>query len=376
VYVETVVPLISAKQNLPGVRNLDLQLAARRDSYSITGANLGVAVGAAPPEPAIKVTQKLSSLDPTASIRFQPIEAVTFRASYGTGFLPPDVSQLVPEAPSEGSGLDLGLTDPRRGNEPVGTFTNLSGGNPDLRPEKSTSLSAGVILTPRAMPGLRLSVDWIRIRKRDNVASFGADQKTIDSELFIPGYITRGPASGGYDVGPIQIINSEYLNVARQEVEAVDFTLDYRLQSESWGTFTISAGATHNLHNVTQVIATTPEVELLKTNVVLPWNANAELGWERHNWTLDWAARYLDSYCLLTGCLSGPSTVAQGSRSIGSQIYHDVGAAYHFGFADVRVVVKNVFDRQPPTLTTTPYYSTLADARVRSYLLSVSKNFF
>ncbi|HAN67291.1 MAG TPA: hypothetical protein DCQ70_02195, partial [Halieaceae bacterium] len=39
-------------------------------------------------------------------------------------------------------------------------FLTVKGGNPDLNPETSTSVSAGAIWTPVVLPGLRVSLDF------------------------------------------------------------------------------------------------------------------------------------------------------------------------------------------------------------------------
>ena len=104
-------------------------------------------------------------------MRWSPIEDVTFRGSYTTGYLPPTLDQLTK---LEGV-LGVDARDPLRGGEPIGIpgpFGNeiqgFYGGNPDVKPETSKTWSVGVILTPRFLSGLRFSADWTRITKNDN----------------------------------------------------------------------------------------------------------------------------------------------------------------------------------------------------------------
>ncbi len=120
-YLEVRLPLVSSHNALPGVRELELQLAGRHDRYETEGSSATQATVA-------RVTNKVHSTDPTVGLRYAPLEDVMFRASYGTGFVPPGVTDLVPAAPSSLPGNLLGLVDPRRGGEPVsGTITLLSG---------------------------------------------------------------------------------------------------------------------------------------------------------------------------------------------------------------------------------------------------------
>src|SRR5690606_10817895 len=120
------------------------------------------------------------------------------RASYGTGFLPPSIQQSTP--PDETLVYPLGqfgLTDPMRGDEPLGTVSLTRTGSVDefmLRPEQSESWSAGFVLTPQTLAGLRVSADWTRIRKTDNITSlFTFRQSDLAYEAHVPGFIKRAP---------------------------------------------------------------------------------------------------------------------------------------------------------------------------------------
>jgi outer membrane receptor protein involved in Fe transport len=109
-------------------------------------------------------------------MRYSPIKDVVLRGSYGTGFLPPSISQIVSSAPVN---FDIFASDPKRGGgapQIINTSLIFSG-NPNLRPERSHSLSLGAILQPRFIENLRLSVDYTRIKKTDEIQSL--DPQTI-----------------------------------------------------------------------------------------------------------------------------------------------------------------------------------------------------
>ena len=208
-YVEATLPFVSARNAHVGIRAADLVLSARRDAYDLRAANnVSIVPGMPPANPAERSDRDFSSVDYTAAFRYQPLESLTLRASYGTGFTPPSLANLVPSPPEL---LDLGArdyTDPRRGNELMGVVEFAFGGNPDLRPEESQSTSLGLIFVPPALPGLRTSVDWVRIDKRDNVTVIAFDPTTLAIEDNLPaGTIGRGPPSGGFAVGPIVKFN-------------------------------------------------------------------------------------------------------------------------------------------------------------------------
>lgn len=384
-YAEASIPLVSSAQNWPGVRSLDLQLAVRRDEYKLHSSNLTTFVpGVTSPDPRITVDSPgLSSVDPTYGLRWQLMPDVTLRASYGTGFIPPDLSDTVPGPIYQGDGASFLLTDPRRGNETLGVFDFPTGGNPDLRPEESTSRSAGIILTPRFAPGLRMSLDWTRIKKRNNVALIDPTQENVNNELLIPGFIVRGPPSDGYEVGPIIQINNTLLNIARETVEAYDLAFNYRWETGRWGSFELSGDGSRRVHNQKQILKFLPVIE----NALLApeWKATAAIDWDWRQWRLNWTVRYLDRYFLLS---DGTILPIQGSRAVASQTYHDVQVRYQFNEAsgrglagdilsglEVQIGVRNIFDKDPPfDASSQQFYSTYGDPRGASYYVSLTKS--
>ena len=53
------------------------------------------------------------------------------------------------------------IADPVGGKHrnPAGQYNGLLGGNPNLKPEKATTKTVGVVLQPRFIPRLALTVD-------------------------------------------------------------------------------------------------------------------------------------------------------------------------------------------------------------------------
>jgi iron complex outermembrane receptor protein len=76
-YAEINVPLASSKQNIPFVRSAELQIAARTESYDITGAT---------------ASAKFDSTKPKVAISYRPIKDLMIRASYAEGFRAPSLS--------------------------------------------------------------------------------------------------------------------------------------------------------------------------------------------------------------------------------------------------------------------------------------------
>lgn len=374
-YLETRLPLVSDRNDIPMVRELEAQIAARWDDYSLSGANFGIS-----PEQLVRVRRGLESIDPTVALRWVPVQDVVFRASFGSGFMPPNLAQLVPSEPYFVSGDIYGVVDPKRGGEGVGEVLLYGGGNPFLDPEISESFSAGVVISGAYLFGARLSVDWVRIEKKDNITTLSLNQEYIDDEGAIPGLISRAPDDGlGFEVGPIISYQSGYLNVARNRVEALDGSLSYLLESESLGSFDLSVSATRNIENIEQVTRMASPRDRVGLRSILKWKVSSYVGWSRDNVSMGWSANYFDSYCPGACELLGAGNFLY-NKKIESQFYHDIFMKYNIpklgsgGY--VKIGIDNVTNEIPPlSLASFPYYSTYGDPRLRRYSLSFGLSF-
>lgn len=75
------------------------------------------------------------------------------------------------------------------------TVPGLNGGNPNLRNEVAGSYSLGVILRPRFVPGLSITVDYLNIKIKDPIANLNLTQ--IAQGCFDnPSFNTADPANG------------------------------------------------------------------------------------------------------------------------------------------------------------------------------------
>jgi iron complex outermembrane recepter protein len=127
------------------------------------------------------------------SAEFAPIRDIRFRGSYNRAVRAPNIAELF--AP-QFTGLD-GSVDPCAGHQiqanefgcratglvvgaataanPAGQYNGLLGGNPNLQPEKATTKTVGVVLQPRMIPRLALTVDYWNIDLQGAIQGYGAD---------------------------------------------------------------------------------------------------------------------------------------------------------------------------------------------------------
>ena len=101
----------------------------------------------------------------------------------------------------------------------------LSAGNPNLKPEQSTTISGGVVLTPHWVEGLSLSADWYSIDISKAIVTISASTILANckagQQLYCAQLIFSGPG------GSLSQINSGPLNADQQTVSGLDFQADY-----------------------------------------------------------------------------------------------------------------------------------------------------
>jgi outer membrane receptor protein involved in Fe transport len=104
-------------------------------------------------------------------------------------------------------------------------ITTFSGGNPNVRPEKADTFTAGVVVQPQAVPGLQFSVDWYRIKIADAIGQLGAQavvNQCAQGATDLCALVTRDPTTQL----PI-LVGNVYININQATVRGVDFEVDY-----------------------------------------------------------------------------------------------------------------------------------------------------
>ncbi len=413
-YAELNAPLVSAANARPGLLGLDLRASYRYDTTKTRtrplGAGSSFVIVPSPDGPFPQVpfqTNSVTGNQYTLGFRYTPLENVTLRISYGEGILPPVPSQLAEADLSSLAELFLSdYLDPKRGGLPVdATTVELYSfmGNLLLRPEHSASWSGGLIFTPAILPGFRLSVDYTRIEKTDEIG-YLSEQRLLDLEDDFPGAVVRNEltaadAALGYTGGTIRVFRSGNVNIARSLMEALDIQADYSWETRL-GSFAASVMATVQPRLSQQAVPDSADLNTVGySDGPLKWRANAGLRWSRGAWDLGWNLQYYDAsrvYTSTTSTIGRNSALLnavlnQGSELIPTQTYHDVYGRYRFenapGFAggllentELQISVQNVFNTSPPILASaSPFtfggYATEGDARLRRYSVAFTKRF-
>jgi iron complex outermembrane recepter protein len=186
--------------SVPLMEGLELSLAGRYDDYSDFG----------------------NSTNPKVAVRWAPVDTLALRASWGTGFRAPSLAQigLGPSQESQFFVDTFGCAE-----NPVycaSTDYNLIfSGNPNLQPEESENLNLGAAWRP--VPDTEITLDYWDIQQDNKIdevpfgfiyTQFCGDQ---NSTICI-----RGAPLAGDTLGPLQFINTGFINIGEQNAKGLD----------------------------------------------------------------------------------------------------------------------------------------------------------
>ena len=401
VYGEISVPVFSGANARTGFQGLEFVASARYDDYSYDNVasgddNLVFADQTTGQFPEIERRDvSFDGTGVTLGFKYTPIEDLIIRGSFATGFLPPSFSQTRPRLIENQS---FRIIDPERGGVEtiVGPIDRIVGGNPDLNPEESESYTLGLIATPSFLEGLRFSADYVRIEKTGEIANLGVNSLI----RFFPDRFVRGPlepdAPDGFTAGPILQVNDSAVNISDSIIEAVDFQLDYRLDTNRFGEFDFYAVASRQISFERQVSSDDIAVDPVGFfDGPIEWRANFGLDWRRNNWSAGWNVQYFDSFSVLSSDQAAaldPNSDAvttrqfaeqellfQGRDEVPSQQFHDAYIQYVFDSTntEVRVGVNNIFNQYEVRADSAGFNSFYLplDARLRTYSISLRQMF-
>lgn len=260
-------------------------------------------------------------------------------------------------ADGTGAGLSAaarlaGFQDP---SENFSLATITSGGNPNLKSEISNTLSFGVVLQPKFIPGLTISVDRIQINLRNGLSAFTTEDFTAacydepNPDPKVCGAFTRLAASDGVNTGGTIITGtSTTFNAGitryRGEVYAVDyrFPLGDLFGGKDMGRLQLSANVTHNALLTTSVTGTTFTVTS-DTYTNPKWVGRFNMAYDKGPLRLTYQLDYLGR------TKAGPDASIETTPNpvLAANVTHSVSAQYDMGKFAIRGGVDNLTDKGP-----------------------------
>jgi iron complex outermembrane receptor protein len=366
----------------PITKGLDLDVSDRDDRYSDFGTTNNAKV----------------------SVRYQPIDSVTFRGAASTGFRAPTLFTLytspflsASDSPTMGSGNPFcspGHYTAEWSPAVCGTQgLGLSGGNKNLQPITSQNFDLGVIVSP--IQDMGITLDYYRIIVKSLVqnvpaSAIYADPTGLASYIVTnsSGTLTPSIASANqctpYTAPTCGYINQNFQNTGRIATDGFDLSIQY-LQHTSIGTFHEDLEGTTITQFLEQQYTGGPNINLVGSQGIslqLPayrWEHDLRVDWTSPEsmWSAGLTNRFYSSYT------DEYPDGAGNQRTVGSYSLWDA-------YASVKPVknltvlfgIKNLFDTNPPYTNALQanfaagYNSLVVDPLLRNFYINLKYTFF
>tara|TARA_B100001142_G_scaffold21034_2_gene19455 strand:- start:1581 stop:4436 length:2856 start_codon:yes stop_codon:yes gene_type:complete len=344
-YLELVVPVIA---EMPFIQQLDIEAAVRSSDYDTIGSTTASKIGlnwAISDDLRIRASSSISVRAPNLSELFSP--GVTTGA-----FLidPCDITQINLGTSSRAAncaalGIPVGWANPNAAN----AKELITGGNPDLTEEESDSFTFGLVITPDAIKGLSLSIDYWDIEITDAIGSFGASdiiKKCVDSPSLANNFCPMITRDGQLS---IERINVSRINVGRLNASGIDFGGAYGFDIAG-GDLSINLNGSFLMEHEELIDGSDPTSLFINRND--PNNpklrSNLNLTYQQGPLSLGLNTRYIGSTIYDPNALTDETS---DKPLVPSRVYNDLIIGYEFE-NELRITgtITNIGDVNPPRI--------------------------
>ena len=247
-FVEVSIPLLA---EVPGARELGVDLAYRSSDNSVFGESGTYKVGVnwAPLDDvrfrytlsgATRVPNLFELFSPEQGARFRPDDPCDAKNIVTAADTSLRQSNCVQDLRNNGV-TDAAIFDSQGKyafEDPLSAgFPGAIGGNNDLQPETGKTTSIGVVLTPRFLEGLTLSVDHLKIEIEDAILEVSEQNivnRCYDSAVLANpfcGLISRNDDPTSAQSGGLDFLRQVQLNFGAANYEGYDITAQYEFEA-------------------------------------------------------------------------------------------------------------------------------------------------
>jgi iron complex outermembrane receptor protein len=378
-FAELYVPIVGAGNARTGIKRLDLSLAARSENYSDFG----------------------STSNPKIGVTWEPITGFGVHATYGKSFRAPTLCDINPDctvrivnganfAPADvaaiaaGNPGSVGVTGTKN-------YLQTGGGSNGLQPEKATTYSFGVHLTPELFQGFDVEMSYYNIKYTNRLDTPGEQFPTVSqftSPALYQGFLTLNPnffptqavnnliaktpaewatylnsianspfiTSTVNQANVLGVVNGNRLNTGKINTNGIDLNASYSWRT-GLGQWTTSAIANYVLTYQTSSTPIAPLTEQVNHfGYPLKLKVRAELGWRGENWNVTGFVNYANAYALDASFMPNVANKALFTN-ISSNTTADLTINYNTGDKEsggwlngvrVSLNIQNLLNRDPP----------------------------
>jgi len=399
-YAELAVPVISPEMGIPLVRNVEMQLAGRYEDYSDVG----------------------DVAKPKVAVAWDLVDGLRLRGSWSEGFKAPNLEQInATVVTRSNTRTDYVRCEADLQAGRISSFSNCTrtqstaaqrSGNPDLKPETSTSTGFGVVFEPKFIDDqfghFTFTVDYWRVKQKGIVGIFGEGNALILDYLermsggSNPNVVRAAPTADDIaafngttltPVGTVLYVKDQYENLLPQEARGIDYNLMWRLHGTRFGDFDVNIGAAQLLKfyqspspAIAELLAARSAGKINAGTTItgggdlLKQNGKPELKWTAAlTWRLDQVT--VGAFTQYTSDVQDTSLLdsAGAAWTVDSQLTGNLYAQYDFtdgwvSDTSLKLGVRNITDEKPP-LSSNGYMGSLYQPYARYWYASIRKRF-
>lgn len=374
-YAELLVPVVGDGNARAGIQRLDLTAAVRYDDYSDVGDTTNSKFG----------------------MSWRPSDTVKLRASYGTSFRAPLITQIY--------GNSNALFGQSYQNPAGGTpFTGfaLSGPNLNLGPEEATTRSIGADWD--ITPDLSASITMFDVEYENQIENYLGNLAILsrESEFAGTGLILRGSEAanrivqltaegitlargafpGGNPANATLFIDGRNNNLGTSRTKGIDFQVDYQLVTTQMGTFGFNVNGTYLTDYELAITANAPLVD--KLDLIfnpLKFKARVSANWDYAQWHAMLGMTYVGSY---TNDAITPRHSVSSYTPVDLRVTYEMpqdGSMPMLEGLTLGLEARNMFDEDPPYVNLAPsgngsggYDATAANPIGRLFAVTLNKS--
>lgn len=225
----------------------------------------------------------------------------------------------------------------------------IASGNPDLKPERATTLTYGIVYRPDFVPGLQTSLDYYEISIEDAIGSLSA-QQTIDQcaagNQLLCSQFSLTPQN-------TLIVYTRQLNLSVQETAGFDFETAYRHEFMG-GVASVRLLLNKSIQGFSRAPGS-PRNTSLGTPNFPKLRGTLQARYAKEDWSVFLQQRYISQALFDPDKAEGKDTNDNRSPAIG---YLDVTATYRLNLMGKKqeafLSVSNLFNQDPPVVTSNP----------------------
>jgi outer membrane cobalamin receptor len=260
--------------------------------------------------------------------------------------------------------LLAGIPDPQSSSG-HSQILDVNGGNSTLRPETSSSWTAGLDYSPSWTEGLKASIDYFNIAYTNRLGRITNFFTALTDPKNAP-FVTRSPSAssqqaiidganngffnltgGGYDPASVAaIVNSTEINIASQHIDGADLMVDYKGSSAIGTTEVFFNGAYLSIRQKVTPLSTESK-EAGSAFSPPRFRARGGTTWTTGAWSLTGVINYLGSE---TNTYQATLPHVASWTTVDLQVAFVPTDSAAFRGTRAAISARNVFDRDPPYL--------------------------